>query len=122
MTNAHDAYVLVVAALAAARIAVLVAQDVILEKPRDWWFRRFPPMDNPMLGYDYQTKDKTGKTLPASCRRKWYMVSELMTCTRCLTVWITIVLWLTLEFIPASFSGLEAIAAMTIASWAAKKL
>ena len=122
----EQAYTLLVLALASARIAVLLVHDLILEKPRDWIFRHWPPMDNPMEGFDYQSKDKHGNKLtgPASLqtKRRWYLFSELLTCTRCMTVWITAVAWLTLEFIPASFSGFEAIAAMFVAAWGAKKL
>ena len=118
----EQAYTLVILALASARLAVLVAHDVILEKPRVWLYRRFPPMDNPMHGYEYQRYDREGRVLPAGATRKWYMISELSTCTRCLTVWIVMVFYFALNFIPAAFGGLEALAAMAIASWGAKRL
>jgi hypothetical protein len=119
----HDALIiLLVSALASARIAVLLAHDTILEPARGWLFRRFPPMDNLMIGMDYQSHDKEGRPLPAGAKRKWYMISELLTCTRCLTVWTTppmvVLAW-------TSWPGLVIVGmfgAMSIASWVAKKV
>ena len=122
----EHAYALIILSLASARIAVLVVHDTILEPARVWFYRRFPPMDNPMHGYDYQTRDKDGEKIvgPGSTGtvRKWYWFSELTTCTRCMTVWITMVAWMILEFIPASLLGFEVIAVMWAAAYGAKNL
>lgn len=76
-----------VLSLAAARVAVLLAHDTILAPLRERIFLRWPPQDNLMAGYAYQTMDRQGRTLPAGARRDWHMTTELLTCTRCLTVW-----------------------------------
>jgi hypothetical protein len=120
--TAEPYLIMLIAALASARVAVLIVHDTILEKPRDWWFRRYPPMDNPILGFDYQSKDKAGVPLPASLRRKWYMTSELLTCTRCMTVWTTPPALLLAHSGQVGRTIIIAVAAMGIASWAAKKV
>lgn len=115
-------YLFIVAGLASARIAVLLAHDVILESLRHKIFLRFPPMDNPILGFDYQQKDRGGERLEVGETRKWYMVSELLTCTRCLTVWITPAVFLSAREWPHAMLAAQVAASMSVASWAAKKL
>ena len=80
---------LLVVAFASARVAVLLAHDTILERPRDWFYRQRPPVDNPMLGFDYQQRDTDGTALPDGLIRSSSLLGELFTCTRCLTVWTT---------------------------------
>lgn len=117
------AFILLIVSLASARVAVLIAHDAILERPREWWYLKFPPYDNPALGYDYQHRDpKTAVLLPMGAVRKPYLFSELLTCTRCLTVWTSIPIYAAATM---TYSGLmitELLACMAIASWAAKKL
>lgn len=118
----HYAYIMIVSALASARIAVLLVHDFILEKPRNWFFRLVPPLDNLMEGYDYQGKDKHGEPLPASLKRKWYMIAEVFTCTRCLTVWVTGATFAIAATSDIGLTAVEVVAAMGIAAWAASKL
>jgi len=113
---------LTITALASARIAVLLVHDVILDGPRTWFFRRFPPMNNPMIGYEYQSKDIKGMALPASLTRDWYLFSELLTCTRCLTVWTSVPIYFAARQWDWAYETTAVIAVMAIASWVAKKL
>lgn len=83
---------LVVYAMASARIAVLIAHDTILDRPRVWFFLRFPPEDNDALGYRFQRMDRKGRMLNEMFVRPASMLGELVTCTRCLTVWVTLVI------------------------------
>lgn len=122
MPDLHLAYVLIVSALAAGRIAVILVHDFILDKPRTWFFRHVPPMDNLMEGYDYQSKDKDGNPLPASLKRDWHMIAELFTCTRCLTVWATGATFAIAATSDIGLTAMEVIAAMGIAAWFAAKL
>ncbi len=78
---------LLLLAIAAARVAVLVAHDTILVHVRERLYLRWPPMDNQALGMYYQSMDRLGRSLPAGMKREWYMATELLTCTRCLTVY-----------------------------------
>lgn len=120
--TATELIMIVVAALASGRIAVLFVHDTILDTPRDWLFRRFPPFDNLMHGYDYQSKDKDGNPLPASLKRKGYMISEVLTCTRCFTVWTTAPVYLAADAWQWAAYTTQVIAAMAVAAWVAKKL
>lgn len=127
--HAFDAFVLLVAAFASARIAVLLVHDIILDGPRGWFFRRFPPQDNPMEGYSYQAHDKLGHPIAPLYNegvhvnaRRWYLFSEVFTCTRCLTVWTTVPVFFASREWNWALVTAELIAAMAIASWGAKKL
>lgn len=113
---------LIVAALASARIAVLIVHDTILDVPRDWFFRHFPPHDNMQLGFDYQARDKHGTRMPVSLRRRAWWFSELMTCTRCFTVWTTPPIYFLAVHSHAAFVGVGIIAAMSVASYVAGEL
>ncbi len=113
---------ILIVALASARVAVLFVHDAIFDKPRDWFFRQWPPFDNPMHGYEYQSRDKEGNPLPASLKRDGHMFSELFTCTRCLTVWTTVPAYFAFEAWGWAAVVIKIAAAMAIASWSAKKL
>lgn len=122
-----DLLLILASALASARIAVLIVHDVIIEKQRDWFFRHFPPFDNDMLGFKYQSMDVNGDDLPLTedgqrvFRRGWWF-AELLTCTRCLTVWTTVPTYIVASEVPHGDTVVAVIAAMAIASWVAKKL
>lgn len=77
---------LLLLSVAAARVAVLLAHDTILVHVREALFLRWPPMDNQALGMHYQMMDSKGNT-DYNEPRDWKMFSELLTCTRCLTVY-----------------------------------
>jgi hypothetical protein len=82
-----DVLVLLVYAAASARVAVLVAHDTILDGLRSRFFLRFPPEDRP--GMQYQRLDRQGRVLPGGAIRPPHLLGELVSCTRCLTVWTT---------------------------------
>lgn len=88
----HDAPLylhLLVIGFAAARIAVLLVHDTILDRPRDWLHRHRPPLDNPILGFTYQQRDTDGSMLDDGEIREPSMLGEVFTCTRCMSVWTT---------------------------------
>lgn len=89
-----DVFYLVILSMAAARVAVLIAHDTILDAPREWIFLRWPPVDNMSMGIAYQSVDRDGRVLPGGAKRDAHMISEMLTCTRCLTVWLGAVFYL----------------------------
>lgn len=102
----------------------MLSKDTIFDKPRDWFYRQYPPFDNPLLGFDYQQRDKHGKRLAdKDDLRKPRLIGELLTCTRCLTVWTTILMsiiyWNSNNFIQIM---IEVVAMMGVASILAKKI
>lgn len=122
MLDLHFILLLTLVALASARVAVLLVHDVILDKPRDWFFRQFPPYNNPMLGYNYQSLSKQGVEIPASLTRKAYLFSELLTCTRCLTVWTSVPIYFAAKEWDWAYEATAIVAVMAVACWVAKKL
>jgi hypothetical protein len=114
----------VIYAAAAARISVLVVRDTILDRPREWFFLRYPPIDNPMLGYRYQTLDREGRVLPAGAPREASMLGELFTCTRCVTVWATGIIYLASLALgsSATLMGTAPIASMWVAAFLARRI
>lgn len=113
---------LLTVALASARIAVLLAHDFILESARHWFFLRYPPVDNVMLGMDYQSRDREGRNLPAGAKRDHNFFGELLTCTRCLTVWVSPPVYAAAVTSHYGLIAVQLIAVMFLAAWGAKKL
>lgn len=114
---------LLVVGLAAARVAVLLVHDTILDAPRDWLHRHWPPLDNPMLGYDYQQRDVSGAHIKDGTLRKGTMLGEVFTCTRCMSVWTTaLVGGAYITPIPHVQDAVALVAAMWLAAWGAKKV
>lgn len=114
---------LVVIGLAAARLAVLLVHDTILDAPRDWLHRHHPPVDNPMLGYDYQQRDADGQRMPEGTIRDASMLGEVFTCTRCMTVWTTALVGAVyVSGVPYVQDATALLAAMWLAAWGAKKV
>lgn len=112
---------LLVIALASARVSVLLVHDQILERPRDWLYRQQPPVDNPILGFDYQQRDTDGTRLPDGTIRDASLLGELFTCTRCMSVWTTAVLAGVYQW-NAARDIVAVIAVMGVASMMAKKV
>lgn len=123
-TDISQIFYLLIIAMAAARVAVLIAHDSILAGPREWIFLRWPPVDNHLAGFAYQTMDKSGRTLPAGAKRDASMLSELITCTRCLTVWTGAVFYLWGEGIGHGAAATVAapLAVMAAAAWIARRI
>lgn len=110
--------------LAGARIATLLVHDTILDAPRDWLYRHFPPFDNPMTGHDYQQRDVNGRKLPEGAPlRDGSMLGELFTCTRCTSVWTTALVGVAWYFAGDEVRyALAVVAAMWLGAYGAKKL
>lgn len=118
----NELITLLVAALASARFAVLLVHDTILDGPRNWFFRHWPPHDNMQLGYDFQMRDKDGVRMPMSQRRKAHTFSEVLTCTRCFTVWSTPPAYFLAAHSHQAFVAVGIVAAMAVASYVAAQL
>ncbi len=123
MTSAPLWLHLLVIALASARLSVLLVHDTILERPRDWLHRHRPPVDNPILGFDYQQRDTDGERLPDGVIRDASLLGELFTCTRCMSVWTTAA---TIVLYQSGWNHardiVAALAVMGVASMMAKKV
>lgn len=115
---------ILIAGAASARIAVLIAHDTILDRPRTWMFLRFPPEDNDRLGFRYQRLDRDGRNLPGGAIRNPSMIGELISCTRCLTVWTTLGFVCTRWIFGHDLTMMLAtpIAAMWVAAFMARKV
>lgn len=122
MQDAPLYLVLLVLAFAAARIAVLLVHDTILDAPRDWLHRHFPPLDDPIRGLDYQQRDKAGVHIKDGELRRGSMLGELFTCTRCLSVWTTaLVAGVWISGVPYAQEAVALVAVMGLANLIAKK-
>lgn len=123
MTDAPLYLHLLVISFAAARLAVLLVHDTILDRPRDWLHRHRPPVDNPILGFDYQQRDTDGTRLDDGLIRDASMLGEVFTCTRCMTVWTgALVAGLYVTGWPHAQEAVAAVAVMGLASLLAKKV
>lgn len=114
---------LIIIAFASARISVLIVRDTILSKPRDWIFRRYPPIDDPYSGYSYQQRDKTGRNLPKSIIRDATFLGNLLSCTNCISVWVTLIV--SISYLNGNNivkQGITVIAVMGLSSILAKKI
>lgn len=116
---------LLLLSVAAARVAVLLAHDTILEPVREALFLRWPPKDNQALGMHYQRINRDGMAMPIGAfDRDWKMFSELLTCTRCLTVWTAGALYALGEIAGHGVATDVAapIAVMGAAAWIARRM
>lgn len=118
---------LLVIGLASARLTVLLVHDTILEPVRERVYLRWPPRDLLALGYEYQRKDTNGEYLPMGASRDWSMFGELLSCTRCTSVWVSGALYsLALAsglLVPGIVeAGLQFGAVTWIAAWGASKV
>lgn len=116
--------VLALYSVASARVAVLMVHDTILQPIRHRIFLRWPPEDDVALGFRYQSLGREGHPLPAGLRRDRVLMSELLTCTRCVTVWTTAMFYLAGVVFGDPIVVLVAapIAAMYVAAWLAGQL
>jgi hypothetical protein len=71
-------YVFVLAALAAYRLARFVVHDSLLEDARRWVFRRFPPDQVWVQGFQAEHQ-----------RTRPHKLGQLLDCTYCLGFWIS---------------------------------
>lgn len=123
MTDAPLYLHLLVIGFAAARVAVLLVHDSILDRPRDWLHRHRPPIDNPILGFDYQQRDVDGHRLEDGTIRDPSLLGELFTCTRCVSVWTTAAtIGVYQSGLPHARDAVAAVAVMGFASMMAKKV
>lgn len=123
MTGAPLYLDLLALAFASARLSVLLVHDNILDAPRDWLFRRFPPTDDPYTGTTYQQRDKTGRALPDGTLRDSAWLGDLLACTRCTSVWTTAALaGAYVSGVPHVKDVVAALAVMGLASILAKKV
>jgi hypothetical protein len=114
---------LLVMSFAAARLAVLLVHDTILDRPRDWLHRHRPPFDNPLLGFDYQQRDVRGDRMPEGTVRDPSLLGELFTCTRCMSVWTASTVALVYASdIPYAREAVAVVAVMGLASILSKKV
>lgn len=113
--------------LASARVTVLAVSDTITTGLRERIYLRWPPQDNPRMGFEYQQMDRQGEYLPMSATRDWSMFGELLSCSRCVSVWVTGALYL----LTANQAGLRGsvaqhivwlLAAMWVSAWGASKI
>lgn len=115
---------LLVLAFASARVAVLLVHDNILDTPRDWLYRHFPPTDDPYTGHDYQKRDTSGRSLPpGEPIRDSAWLGDLLACTRCTSVWTSAGLaGVYVSGIPHIKDIVAVVAVMGLASLLAKKV
>lgn len=119
--NLEHLLMMLVAAIAAGRVSVLIAHDKIMEPIMKRLWLKWPPQDNLHTGHDYQHRDEDGGYLPPGVEpRDWHWFSELTTCTRCLTVWLTPPMYLLM--FTSAWVVVSVVAAMLIAAKAAQEI
>lgn len=122
-----DLVLLLVVGLASARLTTLLVHDTILEPVRERIYRRMPPRDSLALGYEYQRQDTDGSYLPPGIIRDWSMFGELLSCTRCTSVWVSGALYslaLASDLLSPGIveAGLQFGAVTWVAAWGASKV
>lgn len=77
--------------LAAYRVTRLITDDTLLNRPREWFFRRYPP-DADYASLQRKTLSESGASYwqrESSPVRKVSMWGELMWCAYCIGFWIS---------------------------------